>query len=82
MNREHEMENERRQAQDEVQMAKAALALCEARTPESLAALTWVRDADRRLLEVISRQSDTYNTWNVNMRAALNIIEQRQQANR
>ena len=80
--REAEMEQEVQQATDEVQRAKAALALCEARTPESLAALIWVRDADRRLLEVLRRQRSTFDRWNANMQAALVIIRQRQQANR
>ena len=76
------MEQEVQQATDEVRRAKAALALCEARTPESLAALIWVQDADRRLLEVLGRQQSTYETWNANMQAALVIIQQRQQADR
>ena len=76
------MENEVRRAQDEVQRAKEDYAACEARTPESLKALRRVRDADQRLLDVIRSQSDTYNTWNANMRTALDIIHQRQQDNR
>ena len=80
--REAEMEQEVQQATDEVLRAKAALALCEAGTPESLAALIWVRDADRRLLEVLRRQQSTFDTWNANMRTALDIIHQRQQDNR
>ena len=82
MSRQIEMENEVRQAQDEVRRAKEEYAACKPRTPESLDALRRVRDADQRLLDVIRSQSDSYNTWNANMRNALNIIHQRQQNNR
>ena len=82
MNREIEMENEVRRAQEVVQRAKEDYAACEARTPEGLEALKSVRDADQRLLDVIRLQSDTLDRWNDNMRAALVIIQQRQQANR
>ena len=75
------MQNELRRAQDEVQRAKEDYTACNPRTPESLEALKRVRDADRRLLDVMRSQSDTYHTWNVNMQNALDIIKQRQQNN-
>ena len=75
------MQNELRRAQDEVQRAKEDYAACNPRTPESLEALKRVRDADRRLLDGMRSQSDTYHTWNVNMQNAVDIIEQRQQNN-
>ena len=80
--REAEMEQEVRQATDEVRRAKEAHAACEAGTLESLNTLRQVRDADRRLLEVLRSQQSTFDTWNANMQAALVIIHQRRQNNR
>ena len=80
--REAEMEQEVQQAADEVRRAKEAHAACEAGTLESLNTLRQVRDADRRLLEVLRRQSSTIDAGNANMKAALVIIHQRRQNNR
>ena len=80
--REAEMEQEVRQATDEVRRAKEAHAACEAGTLESLNTLRQVRDADRRLLEVLRSQQSTFDRWNANMQAALVIIHQRRQNNR